>query len=411
MSQIKPYIIHHFQLEQTNQPQFPDINEAGYYCVFWWKQIPLGHLYLRKGDKFTTAQLQQKTLDAIKPAIDFDRHKNSITTDYEQAFLQKASLFYQMMDAVFAASIPALIPNTVPVSVVICTRNRSESLKKCLESLQHQVCMPQEIIVIDNAPTDNSTQLVAEQFSTVSYYKELRPGLDIARNTGAKNANYPLVAYTDDDVQVHPLWTYRVWEAFANENVHAITGLVISTSLDTESQQIFEKHWGFNKGYIDICFDQNFLKKPAPKVWEIGAGANMAFRKEVLTTLNFFDERLDVGAAGCSGDSEMWYRILAAGYNIQYVPLAVVFHEHRNQMAALHKQVFNYMRGHAASVLIQHDQNPNAGYKKYLYYDLPKYYLHLLIAGFPTYPFQYQTWLSEVKGIISGVKFYKKNKT
>ena len=187
--------------------------------------------------------------------------------------------------------------------------------------------------------------------------------------------------------------------------------MVISTSLDTESQQIFEKHWGFNKGYRDIIFNQGFLSKgTAPRVWEIGAGANMAFRKQVIKDVGFFDERLDVGAAGCSGDSEIWYRILAAGYTIQYTPRAVVFHEHRKQMAALHKQVYNYMRGHSASVLIQHFQNKNAGYKKYLYYYLPKYYLLVLIAGFPNYKFQYKTVFNEIKGTISGVKFFNKNK-
>jgi hypothetical protein len=44
--------------------------------------------------------------------------------------------------------------------------------------------------------------------------------------------------------------------------------------LETESQQIFEKNWGFNKGYQDIYFNNDFISKSvtAPKVWDIGAG-------------------------------------------------------------------------------------------------------------------------------------------
>lgn len=412
MSNIAPYIICHLQLEdQAEQPDFNQIEKVGYYCVFWWKQIALGHLYIEKDEKLNANQFQQKALNSIKPAIDFYSHKNSIKISYEEPFLNKNSSFLLLMEELFAADSAAHIPEKVSVSVVICTRNRSESLKLCLSSLHQQVCMPEEIIVVDNAPTDDSTKLVAEQFPAVTYCREVRPGLDIARNTGAKQAKCAIVAYTDDDVQVHQLWTYKVWETFSDQNIQALTGLVISTSLETESQQIFEKHWGFNKGYQDIFFKKNFVNTGyAPKVWEIGAGANMAFRKRVLEEIDFFDERLDVGAAGCSGDSEIWYRILAAGYIIQYNPRVIVFHEHRKQMDALHKQVFSYMRGHAASVLIQSAQNSNDGYKKYLYYLLPKYYLLKLIAGFPTYPFQYQTWLSEAKGIRSGIKFYHQNK-
>jgi glycosyltransferase involved in cell wall biosynthesis len=412
MAKISPYIISHLQLENSNpELDFIKTEEAGYYCVFWWKQIPLGHLYVEKNEQLSKDQLQQKILLAIKPAIDFYLNKDKLTLNYEEAFLDKSPSFITMMEDVFSPYIQNSFPEKVNVSVVICTRNRSESLKLCLNSLRQQICMPEEIIVVDNAPTDDSTKIVTEQFPDVIYCREVRPGLDIARNTGAKKAKSSIVAYTDDDVQVHQHWTYRVWESFFDENIQAITGLVISTSLDTESQQIFEKYWGFNKGYQDIFFKKDFVNTGfAPRVWEIGAGANMAFRKAVLEGADFFDERLDVGAAGCSGDSEIWYRILATGHTIQYNPRAVVFHEHRKEMSALHKQVFNYMRGHAASVLVQDAQNKNEGYKKYLYYSLPKYYLHLLRQGFPNYPFRYQTLFSEIKGITSGIKFYNRNK-
>jgi hypothetical protein len=43
------------------------------------------------------------------------------------------------------------------------------------------------------------------------------------------------------------------------ENIDAMTGLVLASSLETESQQIFEKNWGFNKGYQDIYFNNDFI--------------------------------------------------------------------------------------------------------------------------------------------------------
>jgi cellulose synthase/poly-beta-1,6-N-acetylglucosamine synthase-like glycosyltransferase len=144
-----------------------------------------------------------------------------------------------------------------------------------------------------------------EHFEGITYCREPRPGLDIARNTGAKKADYSIVAYIDDDVILHPLWSYRVWKAFEDPAIQAMTGLVIASSLDTESQQTFEKYWSFNRGYKEVLYNQGFFRESlqsGPPVWEIGAGANMAFRKEIFAKVGHFDERLDVGAAGCSGN-------------------------------------------------------------------------------------------------------------
>ncbi|WP_018611241.1 glycosyltransferase family 2 protein [Segetibacter koreensis] len=412
MAAHSPYTLNNvFLNEKITNISALSINETGYYLVFWWHSIPLGDLYICREEEIDNEEFKNMVIKAVTPSINYYAEKAAFTSSYKEAYLSdNFPLFSKILDKIFAAFIAEQLPGEVEISVVICTRNRSKRLQLCLESLQKQICTPKEIIVVDNAPTDNNTRLVVENFPNATYLLEARPGLDIARNAGAKKASYPIVAYTDDDVFLHPMWTYRVWESFISEDTDAITGLVIASSLDTESQQIFEKHWSFNKGYVDKVFDQDFLKSKSPKVWDIGAGANMAFRKEVLNKINYFDERLDVGAAGCSGDSEIWYRILLAGFKIKYNPRAVVYHEHRREISALHKQIFNYMRGHAASVLIQHSQNKKAGYRRYLFYEIPKYYLLLFRIGFPSYSFRYRTLISEVKGLVSGVRFFYRNR-
>lgn len=221
--------------------------------------------------------------------------------------------------------------------------------------LRTLLCAPTEILVVDNAPSDTSTQQVAQEFAEVIYIKGPRAGLDIARNTGIFAAQCPIVAFVDDDVVVDPLLLWRVWEAFQDPGTAAMTGLVITLELRTEAQLLFEEHWSFNRGYVDKYYGPEYMRaatSQAPPIWEIGAGANMAFRKSVFEQVGYFDERLDVGAAGCSGDSEMWYRILVHGHAIRYNPRAVVYHEHRKELDALKSQLFYYMRGHVASVLI-----------------------------------------------------------
>jgi len=410
MVNVSPYSIKHVQLDEIKTTVVAEaLKDHRYYYVFWWRTIPLGHLFT-EGEGIEN--FEEELLKAILPAVkEYDVNKGlaaKIITSFQSKVY---SSFSQLMDQLLDEHLLSNIPETVDISVVICTRNRSESLKLCLDSLMEQKCLPTEIIVIDNAPTDDSTSLVAESYRTVTYIKEPRPGLDIARNTGARVAKCPIVAYTDDDVKVDELWSYRIWETFLDKKIDAITGLVIATSLETESQQIFEKHWGFNKGYIDKYFDGDFIHKSVdiPKAWDIGAGANMAFRKTAIEAVNYFDDRLDVGAAGCNGDSEIWFRMLSKNMIVLYNPRTIVYHEHRKEMKQLHKQMFTYMRGHVASVLIQHAQNKDLGYRYYVYFELPKYYLLLMKMGFPKYEFRYRTLWSEIKGIASGIRYYKEN--
>ena len=410
MTTVLPYAIHHIYLDKMQDITFE--KKVNSYLVFWWRSIPLGHLFIDTGTQLIETFFKAEILKIISNTIDEYNSDKNLSEKYKLAFAKnERATFHAIMNAIFSPVISHKKLFKVPVSVVICTRNRSYFLQKCIDSLLDQHCLPQEIIVVDNAPSDDSTLKITAQFPSVIYCKEMRPGLDVARNTGAKKAGYPVVAYVDDDVLVHSDWCYRVWEAFNDSSIGAVTGLIIATSLVTESQQIFEKHWGFNKGYKKLLFDKNFLNPSAPKVWDIGAGANMAFRKSILEELDYFDERLDVGAAGCSGDSEIWYRMLLAGKTIKYVPLAVAYHAHRDTIEQLHKQLFNYMRGSVVAAFIQHKYSKNSGYKKYVYFGLPKYYFLLLRLGFPDYTFRYKTIFTEIKGIISGIKFYYSNES
>jgi GT2 family glycosyltransferase len=88
-------------------------------------------------------------------------------------------------------------------------------------------------------------------------------------------------------------------------------------------------------------------------VWDIGAGANMAVRRRAFELVGPFDVRLGAGAAGCSEDTELWYRLLAEGWKCRYEPTAVVFHHHRSETTALEEQAFHYLRGHTAALWVQ----------------------------------------------------------
>ena len=113
-----------------------------------------------------------------------------------------------------------------------------------------------------------------ERIPGVRYLKEPRLGLGVARNAGIRHATGEIIAFTDDDVGVHPTWVERLQQGFVCPEVLAITGLILPASLGTHAQWIFEKEvGGFSQGYRSILFGPEFLRLGRRKgvpVWRIG---------------------------------------------------------------------------------------------------------------------------------------------
>jgi glycosyltransferase involved in cell wall biosynthesis len=405
------YKIHHLDLSADVHP-LHEVSDPAHYCVFWYQSIPLGECYLSSTERISVKQFWENCLQAISASL--EKYASQYTEELEaiKRMTPDLSSIQTVCATVLSHVQPDSFSDRSEISVVICTRNRHQSLKNCLQKLQEQRCRPREIVVVDNASHTDDTRKVAEEFN-VRYVRENTPGLDVARNTGARSARGSVVAYTDDDTLPDPWWIYRIAETFSNPSVAAMTGLVLAASLETEAEVIFEKFWPFNRGYLEKFFDHKYFTgslKNGPPVWEIGAGANMAFRREIFEEVGYFDERLDVGAAGCSGDSELWYRTLACGFVIQYNPLAVVHHSHRNSISGLRRQLYSYMRGFTVAILIQYQRFGHRGNLEHLFRVLPFYYLSLLKKGFPHYDFQYKTLFSEMRGILSGFIYYLRHR-
>ncbi|NCC31225.1 MAG: glycosyltransferase, partial [Chloroflexia bacterium] len=204
-----------------------------------------------------------------------------------------------------------------PFSVVVCTRERPESLARCLGSLQHLDYPVYEVVVVDNASRDQATAAVVER-AGVRYVYEPRPGLDWARNRGWNEATYDLIAYTDDDVVVDPGWLRGLAHSFAAPEVAVTTGAILPLELETEAQLLFETYGGMHKGFKRICFRPADLRyKQMIASHETGVGANMAFRRTALAHVGGFDTALDVGTpSGGAGDLDMFHRIMVAGLTL-----------------------------------------------------------------------------------------------
>jgi len=387
------------------------------YVVLWWGALPLGaapfapeELPLGRDQmlgltaRWAAEQLACRvaTFGGTPPA---DRQGRPVLAPPLDAVCGPLAL-PAALDALAGPPDPAAASD---LSVVVCTRDRPEALADCLAALARQRSPAGEVLVVDNSGDGTAAPVVA-RFAGVRHVHEPRPGLSVARNTGVLACTRPLVAFTDDDVEVSGTWTAELMRAFAlAPEADAVTGLVLPASLDTSAQRLFQFEFGgFGSCMVPVRFDLRFLKDAArhgPQVWRIGAGANMAFRRAVFGRVGLFDERLGAGAAGCSEDSELWYRILAAGGTCLYEPRAVVHHHHRADLTGLASQMRAYMRGHVAALVAQHDRCHHPGNLRRIALHLPRYFartaVHALSDGSPD---RARLLAEEVRGWLGGVR-------
>ncbi len=88
------------------------------------------------------------------------------------------------------------------VSVVIPTYNRYKLLKRAIESLYKQTCLPDEIIVVDDGSTDE-TVAIQNDFPEIIYIYQENRGVSAARNVGIQRAKNEWIAFLDSDDAWH----------------------------------------------------------------------------------------------------------------------------------------------------------------------------------------------------------------
>src|SRR4029453_5053881 len=101
------------------------------------------------------------------------------------------------------------------ISVVIATHNRASLLRATLDRLRTQAFAPgDEVIVVDNASTDATAEVIteaAERFTVPLYRRhDLSPGKAPALNAAVAFARGDVLALTDDDVLVADDWILMI---------------------------------------------------------------------------------------------------------------------------------------------------------------------------------------------------------
>ena len=118
----------------------------------------------------------------------------------------------------------------ISFSVVVCTYNRCESLKKCLTSIANQIFKDFEIVIIDDHSDDGTTDLIRNypfNGKTVRVHRnEKNMGISHSRNKAATLSANDIIAFIDDDCIANQDWLLELAKPFANPKVAIVGGLI-----------------------------------------------------------------------------------------------------------------------------------------------------------------------------------------
>ena len=100
------------------------------------------------------------------------------------------------------------------ISVVVTTRNRSALLQQTLRCVYDQTWADKEVIVVDEASTDDTLQMLAQKFPRAKVvHHEVARGISGARNAGVAVATGDWLFFLDDDDLIHPRHLQELHEA------------------------------------------------------------------------------------------------------------------------------------------------------------------------------------------------------
>jgi glycosyltransferase involved in cell wall biosynthesis len=244
------------------------------------------------------------------------------------------------------------------VSVIVCSRDREESLRAALRSILAVDYPAFEVVIVDSAPATDATSRVIQEANDhrVRYVHEPGSGLSRARNSGIEAARGEILAFTDDDVVVDRSWLQAILRGFRRAaRIDCVTGLVVGAELETPSQAYFEAKVNWASSFQPRLYDLAAHRSDDPRypycAGLIGTGANFALSRSAAGSVGRFDEALGAGSPPQGGeDLDYFLRVLLAGGTIAYEPASLVWHMHRRDESALVRQMYGYGAGLTAFV-------------------------------------------------------------
>ncbi|MBI1815260.1 MAG: glycosyltransferase family 2 protein [Deltaproteobacteria bacterium] len=198
-------------------------------------------------------------------------------------------------------------------SIIIPTYNRRDSLRRCLAAVTRQDHPDFEVIVVDDASTDGTGDMVQREFPHVRCLRQdINTGSTIARNNSISMCGGDLVVFTDDDCIPPAHWLRTHVAHYADPRVGVVGGPLI-TAAPSFCDKFYAAH------YRDEYERLQRIEHLAG--WERLVTGNMSVPRAVFERVGLFDGEFPRGA-----DADLVRRICRAGYVVIADPAVAVEH-------------------------------------------------------------------------------------
>ena len=218
--------------------------------------------------------------------------------------------------------------STAAVTIVIPTYRRP-SLASTLRGIAAQrTTVDFDVVVVDNDPTGSAEAIVSSYADSIAgpvrHVVESQSGSAFARNRGIAEADAPVLALLDDDVEPRPDWLDHLVAPIVEDRADATGGRVVLDPAVTRPRWFDEDGIG---GYL-TSFNLDDVEREITGR-EYLVTANAAFRTELVRRTGGFDPALGPrGHVQLVGDDVHVVReVQRLGGRVHYVPDAVVVHE------------------------------------------------------------------------------------
>ncbi len=219
-----------------------------------------------------------------------------------------------------------LAPRSSPlVSVIIPNCNGIAHLPTCLAALRTQTYAPLEIILVDNASSDQSQEFVRREFPEVRLIS-LRHNRVFAGavNEGIRAARGEIIALLNNDTEADPHWLSELEAALCREPRAGMAASKLKlferrAQLHNAGDSYGRDGMPINRGVWQVDHGQFDTDR---FVFSACGGAG-AYRKTLLDQIGLFDEDL---VAYCE-DVDLGWRAQLVGARCVYAPRAIVYHK------------------------------------------------------------------------------------
>ena len=228
------------------------------------------------------------------------------------------------------------------ITVIIPTYCRTQDLARCLEALEKQKRLPDEVLVIVR-DTDSQTWSFFKNYNSaplsVQTIEVTIPGQVAALNAGLDRAKGDIISFTDDDAAPRPEWLARIEAHFlSDDRIGGVGGkdwMYVNDRLVDGERKIVGKVQWFGR-----TIGEHHRGVEKSREVEILKGANMSYRRTAIADLRF-DKRLLGSGAEVHNDLAFCLNIKKAGWKIIYDPEVEVDHYHGKRFDEDKRDCFN----------------------------------------------------------------------